>query len=279
MKKLYPLLLVIFSVILMVFLWLGQGNNLFTVTFFDIGQGDAALIQTPQNQFILIDGGPDRSILDKLGKYLPWTERKIDLVVLSHPHADHVAGLNHVLERYQVGQVLMTGVLHTTPEYIKFLSLLKEKNILVTIADKKKTFTFGGGVTLLVLRPDESIAESRVTDLNETSIVNKVVYGNTSILFTGDISTDNELTLIEKKVDLTANILKVAHQGSKTSSSEAFIKAASPQVAVISVGKNSYGHPNKEIVDRLKSLINVVLRTDQEGDITFISDGQAFWRQ
>lgn len=278
MKKILPIVITVVALIIYGW-WQVQSNELLTVTFFDIGQGDAALIKTPAQQIILIDGGPDRTILDKLGQHLPWTERSIDLIILSHPHADHVAGLNHVLQRYQVKHVLLTGALHSTPEYLKFLSLLKEKNISTTIAAAGKTFNLDGGVSIKILWPLTSLNQSRPDDLNDSSIVNRVDFGEVSLLFTGDTPVANEKELIDGNYELNADILKVAHQGSKTSSSEEFIKAVSPQIAIISVGKNSYGHPHEEIMMRLKSLVQEVWRTDQEGDITYLSDGKSIWRE
>ena len=279
MKKIIVLLGTVGLVVVLAWWWGGQSNHLLTVTFFDVGQGDAALIRTPQDQTILIDGGPDRTILTKLGESLPWTRRTIDLVILSHPHADHVAGLNYVLARYRVRHVLMTGAIHTTPEYLKFLELLKNKEVPVTIAQAGQVIELNGGVSVEVLWPFKSMVGERVDDLNTTSIVNRVVYKATAMLFTGDTLKENEAALLNSGSDLTAQILKVAHQGSRTSSSEEFIKAVAPEVAVIPVGQNSYGHPHAEVVERLKKLVEVVLRTDAEGDITWQSNGQSWQRE
>ncbi|HLD85859.1 MAG TPA: ComEC/Rec2 family competence protein [Patescibacteria group bacterium] len=279
MKKIIVLLGTFGLVVVLAWWWGGQSNHLLTVTFFDVGQGDAALIRTPQDQTILIDGGPDRTILTKLGESLPWTRRTIDLVILSHPHADHVAGLNYVLARYRVRHVLMTGAIHTTPEYLKFLELLKNKEVPVTIAQAGQVIELNGGVSVEVLWPFKSMVGERVDDLNTTSIVNRVVYKATAVLFTGDTPKENEAALLNSGSDLTAQILKVAHQGSRTSSSEEFIKAVAPEVAVIPVGQNSYGHPHAEVVERLKKLVEVVLRTDAEGDITWQSNGQSWQRE
>lgn len=246
------------------------------VTFFSIGQGDSALIQTAARQNILIDGGPDRSVLTKLGSALPWGDKQLDLVVLSHPHADHVTGLTYVLERYKVGRVLMNDAVHTTPEYLRFLELVKEKNIPVTIGRVGQRFLLDGGVTLEVLWPQVSFAGAQVDDLNATSIVNRVSFGQNSVLFTGDTTDANEQAMLQAGVNLKADILKVAHHGSRTSTSREFIKAAAPQVAVVSAGaNNSYGHPHAELIERLNSLVPAVLRTDQDGDIIFrLENGQ-----
>ncbi len=250
------------------------------VTFFDIGQGDAALVRTKFGQTILIDGGPDRTILQKLGAAMPWGEKSIDLVILSHPHADHVTGLTYVLERYRVRQVLMTGAVHTTPEYLRFLELVKEQNIPTTIARAGQRFTLDGDVAVEVLWPEQSFVGVRVDDLNDTSIVNRVTFGARSVMFTGDTPSANEAALLAQGADLKADILKVSHQGSRTSSSEEFVRAVSPAVAVISVGaKNRYGHPHADVVQRLQRLVPTVLRTDQVGDITFTLEDNRWVRR
>lgn len=260
--------------------WQARPPTELTVTFFNIGQGDATLIRTPQGQQILIDGGPDRTILRKLGQELPWFERDIDLVILSHPHADHVAGLTYVLERYRVQQILMTDAVHTTPEYLRFLELIKQYQVPVTLAQAGQVIALSGEVNVEVLWPNISYAGIKVVDLNATSIVNRVVYGNTAVLFTGDTPSENEAALVASGAQLSAQILKVAHQGSHTSSTEAFLRAVSPEVAVISVGANNrYGHPHRQIVARLQTLVATVLRTDRDGDITFRSHGRRWQRQ
>jgi len=240
-----------------------------------VGQGDAALVQTKAGQTILIDGGPDRKILQKLGGSLPWDKRTIDVVILSHPHADHLSGLIEVLKRYQVNQILTTGVLHTTPEYLAFLQLVKDKKIPVTTVQAGQVFNLAGDVKIDILWPSFSMVGQRVEDLNTTSIVNKVSFGKTSVLFMGDAPIESEQALLQAGVDVRAQILKVGHHGSRNSSSEEFIKIVSPHIAVISVGKNnSFGHPHSEVVNRLTGLVSKVFRTDKNSDVSFISDGE-----
>lgn len=270
MKQRYLIIFALAGAAIVATFWGNFAPRATSVIFFDIGQGDAALITTSARQTILIDGGPDRSILRKLGTALPWGDKTIDLVILSHPHADHVTGLTYVLERYQVGHVLMTGAVHTTPEYLRFLELVKKRHVPVTIAQAGQRLAFEGGVNVEVLWPEQSLAGVQVDDLNDTSIVNRVTFGQRSLLFTGDTPAANEAALISSGATLKADILKVAHQGSRTSSTEDFLQAVAPEVAVISVGaKNSYGHPHGEVVERLARLVATVLRTDRDGDIQF----------
>jgi len=250
------------------------------VIFFNVGQGDSALINLPGNNEILIDGGPDMSVLYKLGKYLPIYNRDIELMILTHPHADHVTGLVEVLERYDVKAVLYTGVEYESGIYSLFKKTIKQKNI--------KTFTLedvqlNEDVILKVIYP-WPIRQARgeikdfkwlddLEDVNETSIVLKLDTENKDFLFTGDISVDVEEEILKKMETLRqaqglrANVLKVAHQGSDTSSAEEFIKAVDPDIAVISVGENDYGHPSLRVIRRLERLGISVFRTDKDGDI------------
>lgn len=274
--KRWWIFLFIFLTILVAGWWFNRPTP-FTINFFDIGQGESALVQTPAGQNILIDGGPSAAVLQKLGSTLPWTRRTIDLVILSHPHADHVTGLIKVLERYKVRQVLATGVLHTTPEYLTFLKLIKDKKIPLTIAQAGQNIKLASGVSVDILWPPMSYIGQQVDDLNLTSIVNKINFGETSALFTGDTPIMNEQALISAGVNLHAQILKVAHQGSRTSTSEEFLRAVAPEFAVISVGRNNrFGHPNKEVLERLKSLGIKIFRTDVDGNVSFVSNGQAW---
>ncbi len=253
------------------------------VTFFDVGQGDAIFIETPQRHQILIDGGPDTKILEKLGKKMPFWDRTIDLIVLTHPEYDHMVGLLEVLKRYKVENVLWTGVVRETSEYEEWMKLLeKEKaRIIFAQAGQKVTCTlcYHGKWEFLVLFPQESIVgKIQKRSSNNTSVVSKLVMAKTRVLFNGDIEKEVESKLITNQIDLKAEVLKIAHHGSKTSTSEDFINAVSPQIAVISVGRNNpYGHPDSEILKTLQNKKIKVLRTDKHGDVSLISNG-IFWK-
>ena len=249
------------------------------VYFFDVGQGDSTLVKTPSGGTVLIDGGPDRKVLRYLGKSLPFGQRSLDLMILTHPHADHVTGLVGVLERYKIGKVLATGALHTTTEYLEWLRLLNKKNIPWQQALAGQTISFSDGVRLEALWPNRDLNGLAVADLNESSVTVRIVYGRTAVLITGDITVANEADILASGGQVTAQILKVPHQGSRTSSSLEFIKAVKPTWAVIFVGANNrYGHPHGEVVARYEQQGVEVLRTDQQGTIKFVSDGTA-WRR
>ncbi|MFZ5364084.1 MAG: ComEC/Rec2 family competence protein [Patescibacteria group bacterium] len=256
------------------FQWVEEGKRL-EVNFFDVGQGDAILIKTPDHQRILIDGGPSNAVLNKLGENLPFFEKEIDLVILTHPHADHLDGLIEVLKRYKVKKILTTGVVHTTPDYLVWLEEIKNQNIPVEIAIAGKMFDFGGGVEMEIFYPPEDLTGKSAEDLNDTSIVGKLIFGQTSFLFTGDAEKEAEEKMIASGFDLKSDVLKIGHHGSRNATSENFLETVNPKFAVISVGENnSFGHPNPTIINRLERVGVEIFRTDEEGDIKITSDGE-----
>lgn len=242
--------------------------------FFDVGQGDAALIITPAGQTILVDGGPDNAVVEKLGRYLPPTVREIDEVILTHPHSDHVAGLVEVLKRYAVKRVVMTGITHTTDDYLEFLRLIRDKKITAQLIDRPQEELIGG-VVLQYLEPAESFLTARPDNLNNSSIVFRLVYGSSSAMFTGDF--EQEELLASSSAPLKSDLLKVGHHGSTNANSQNFLRAVAPAYAIISVGAdNTYGHPHYRTIYYLEQLGAKIFRTDQSGDIEFDSDGAAF---
>jgi competence protein ComEC len=264
---------VIFVVLFSYGAWQESRQQKLQVTFFDVGQGDSVLIQTPSHQTILIDGGPDSGVLDKLGRALPFYDHTIDLVVLTHAHADHLDGLIPVMERYRVERVLYNGVPATTPDYIEWQNIITEKNISMTIAQANQVFRFGE-VDLGVLYPVGDINHNSFKDLNASSVVTRLVYQNTSFLFTGDAPVDVEKQILKNNTDVKSDVLKVGHHGSKYSSSEEFLQAVQPKFAVIQVGAgNKFGHPHTITLQKLKQIKAAVFRTDKDGDIKISSDG------
>jgi len=249
------------------------------VIFFDVGQGDAIFIETPSYHQILIDGGPDSTILEKLSKEMPFWDRSIDLIILTHPERDHLTGLIEVLEKYKVENILWTGIVRDTAEYKEWKKLIEEEKAEIFIAkagQKISCLTWQiKQCDLEILQPFESLEGKEFKDSNNTSIISKLVFGKNSFLFTGDAYKDVEGKLINKEAEIDSDVLKVAHHGSKTSSSEEFIKAVSPEIAVISAGReNKYGHPNQEVLELLEKYGIRVLRTDKDGDIKIFSDGK-----
>lgn len=263
-------------------------DNILEVTFFDIGQGDAIFIETPQGRQVLIDGGPDKTILEKLSQTMPFYDRTIDLLILTHPDADHITGLIEVLNYYQVGHILTSGLKKDTAVYQRWQHLIEERNILLTIAQTGQKVILQEGIVLKILWPEQSLIKSLSKNTNNVSIVGQLVYGQTEFLLTGDIEKEIEQRLLNQNWDLTSDILKVPHHGSKTSASYNFLKAVNPQIAVISVGLNNrYKHPHLTVLERLNNLMTCpapflsqkwcgVYRTDENGDIRIITDGTLF---
>jgi competence protein ComEC len=248
--------------------------KLLGVNFFDIGQGDAIFIETPQRHQILIDGGPSSAILEKLGKELPFYDRSIDLIILTHPDPDHLNGLVEVLKSYKVELVGFNGAKGTNPAFSEFEKEIQKNKIPKIILFKGKRIWIGNKIHLDILSPLESFEGKEVRDFNTSSIVARLVFGQNEFLFTGDAPKSIERELVGSNLNLDSDVLKVAHHGSKTSSTEEFLEKVSPEIAVISVGKNNkYGHPHQEVLDRLEKYGIKVLRTDLQGDIKISSDG------
>ncbi len=260
-------------------------SHFLEVSFFDVGQGDAIFIETPKRHQILIDGGPDSTILEKLAKEMPFWDRSIDLIILTHPDTDHISGLIEVLKRYKVEKILWTGIVKDSPIYQEWLKSIEKEKAIIFIAQAGQRIK-ARKVSLNILWPMENLKGKRVKNDDNTSIVAKLNFGLNSFLFTGDISKSVEEELI-KKFNLNSDILKIAHHGSKTSTAEEFLKEVSPKIAVISVGankevktpdcdnkkRNKYGHPNCEVLERLKKLGIKILRTDEDSDIKILSNG------
>jgi len=287
-SKVYIILfiLIFLNILAWVFVFDSAKPSFLFVNFFDVGQGDAILIVTPKRHQILIDGGPNQTILEKLSKIMPFWDRTIDLIILSHPEKDHIAGLIDVLENYKVENILWTGIVRDTAEYRKWEELIEKEGAKIFIAKSSQKIK-AGEIFINTFYPFESFKDERFKNSNDTSIVSKLIFGNNSFLFTGDITKITERKLIEKDINLKSNILKVGHHGSKTSTTEEFLERISPEMAVISVGgkkdvkgedcdnkeRNRYGHPNCEVLERLEKFDILILRTDKNGDIKVISDG------
>lgn len=245
------------------------------VIFLDIGQGDSILINTPQGKNILIDGGPDNTVIQKLGKYLPFYDKDIDIMILTHPHDDHVTGLIEVLRRYKVKEIYYTGVVHTSPSYLHWLEEIKKEGVILNLVSHPFDLDLEENLTFKFLFPTESFLDKRVDNLNNTSIINQLIYKNKTFLFTGDAEIELEEELINGNFDLESDVLKVCHHGSKTSSSREFLEAVQPKIAIISVGENNkFNHPSYRTIKNLEKSGAAIYRTDRDGDIIIKSDGE-----
>ncbi len=276
-KVKYSILIVLFGATIVVWFAVFEQvpGNILEVVFFNVGQGDSIFIETPNNRQILIDGGPDKGILGNLGQVMPFHDRTIDLVILTHPDADHVTGLVEVLEYYNIGHILFSGLEKGTIVYKKWQELIKEKDISLTLAQAGQKIVLQEGIVLEILWPEQDLIGSYSKPTNNVSVVGRLIYGDTEILLTGDIEKKVENYLVNQDYDLESDILKLAHHGSKTSTSYNFLKAVNPEIAIISVGENNrYKHPSKEVLERIKDLL--VYRTDKHGDIKILTNGIDF---
>lgn len=248
------------------------------VTFFDVGQGDAIMVKTPERHLILIDGGPDDTILGKIGQIIPFWRQHIDLVVLTHPHADHLYGLIQILDRYQVDYILWSGVecLDSVCQLWKNELAKGDSEIIIAQAGQRIR---SDSMVLDVLYPLTSYYRYLPKDHNDISVVTKLSYGNHAFLFTGDITDKGEKEIVLAWGNyLSSNIMKVAHHGSISSSQEDFLDIVHPEIAIIQVGANNkYGHPAQETIDKLISRSIIIHRTDEDGDIKIISNGLNYY--
>ncbi len=237
------------------------------VWVFDVGQGDAIFIDSKKAQ-VLIDGGYGDAVLEKLGRVMPFWDRSIDVVINTHPHADHVEGLVAVLDQYDVGEVWVTGQGYDSLLSERFLDLADQKVRFVQRGDAISLHEFA---ELSVVFPFQSLKQQELDDPNAGSITLLFEYLEGDMLFTGDIGLEEEERILDVIGDV--DVLKVAHHGSATSTGQRFLSAVTPEISLISVGENSYGHPHATVMERLAQFSDVILRTDLHGDLRVLFDG------
>jgi competence protein ComEC len=274
--KRYGLPIMVFSLLLINFLLFRldfeNSNRGLTFAVLDIGQGDALLIESPTGTQIMFDAGPARKILGPLMRVVSPLDKTIDAVVITNPDADHIGGFLDVLKNYKVGLVLEPGTLTDTKTYQNLKAEIKKQNIPDILAKKGMRLDLGGDVFIDILFPDRDVS---FWSTNDGSVVARLVYGDTSIMLTGDASAKTEKIILENnpKPNLASTILKVGHHGSRSSTSLSFAKAVSPFYALISDGKdNKYGHPHKETLDTLSQIGAKIFRTDLLGSVIMKCD-------
>lgn len=239
----------------------------------DVGQGDAILLVLPDGNKVLVDGGADDKVVQRLAEVLPFYDRTIELVILTHPHPDHMIGLIEVIKRYDVGRLVMTGIKYDYPGYDAFLETVAKKQVPVLFADGKKDLKFGE-VILDFLFPLAPIQGQYFGNVNNSSIVFRVLYGNNAFILQGDLEKEGEAQLAASGLDLRASVIKVGHHGSRTASSDDYLAKVLADFAVISCGAgNRYNHPHIETMRALKKYRVKVWRTDLDGTVEFASDG------
>ena len=268
------------AAILVTFLAVTMPDNRLRVSFLDVGQGDAILIQKGSQQ-VLVDGGPSpQAVCLGLGKEMPFWDRTIELVILTHPSADHVTGLVEVLNRYRVREVLYPDLAFDSGVYDEWLRLIEDKEIKSTLAQAGQQINLGDGVIIEVLNPQSLPLSGTESDIDNNGAVLRLSLGRVSFLLTADMMREAEFELIYDRANLKSTVLKVAHHGSDTSTTPEFLAVASPELAVISVGAdNDYGHPSEEVLSRLEERLDAedIYRTDENGTVEFITDGERLW--
>lgn len=246
---------------------------LLRVSFYDVGQGDAIFIETPSRFQVLVDGGRGSDILLRLAEDMPFYDRTLNLVVATHPDSDHISGLVDVLSRYHVSALLLPAVVKDSEVYARLLSVATERGVPLKEARAFQRLSFGSDTHFLVLNPlQERISE----ESNEAGVVGVLSFGEFDILLSADISQSTENDIMPF-LPQDIEVLKVAHHGSKYSSGAAFLSFVLPQLSVIQVGENSYGHPAPETLWRLSAAGSSIWRTDEQGTLRLHSDGEEYW--
>jgi len=247
-------------------------NDQLVVHYIDVGQGDATLIQTPAGN-MLIDAGTVESI-EKLCAYIDALEvKQFSYVIFTHPHSDHIGGAETILKKYTVDHVILPDAVNTGRMYERMLTAIEQEKCIVSEGKNGLSFSLGNAVVELLapVYNDDS-------NLNNMSVVTKVSFEEVSFLFMGDAEAESESAmLMTNEMILDADIMKLGHHGSSTSNTEDFLKAVSPEIAIVSCGKNNdYGHPHREVVSLMGKLDIPLYRTDEHGDITIVTDGGSY---
>jgi beta-lactamase superfamily II metal-dependent hydrolase len=263
----------------------GANRHLLTVHFFDVGQGDSALIVSPTGKTVLVDGGPPEAAESLTARVTQLVHKPIDLVILTHPHLDHVGGLLPVLQKLGARRYMDPGFPHPSAAYESLLHFVQQNvpefappDVDPEHPERNLKIAIGGGATLTILwprRPEEAFFRETRSDVNANSIVMRLSYGKMAFLLAADAEQETEERLLKKPRELRADVLKVAHHGSRYSSSARFLAAVRPSIAIVSVGVgNDYGHPTQEALTRIQDVGAQLFRTDVNGEILVTSDGR-----
>lgn len=248
-----------------------SGESKLSVYYIDVGQGDCAFVELPTKETMLIDAGEkdDEETIEDYIRSLGYD--RIDYLVLTHPHADHIGSAEHVIRQFDIGEIYMPEKQHNSSTFEGVLDAVSDKGYRINAAGAGVEILSADGLDIDIISPAGNDYES----LNDYSAVVKLSYINNSFIFMGDAEMLAEYEILDSGYDVDCDVIKIGHHGSSTSSSEKFIKAVSPEVAVISLGEdNSYGHPHREVKSLLEELDIATYRTDELGDIIIVSDGE-----
>ena len=281
-KLVFLSILSLVSITLLVTLTHLSSSKVLRVSFLDIGQGDAIFIQTPSGHDMLIDGGPNDRILEKLSEKMSYFDHHLDILLETHPDADHITGLIPVLKKYDVSNIITSPILGRTGIFDELEKRVQEEGADMYIGRRGDEIIFGDGVEVYILYPSANFHGSD-KDTNDASVSVLVTYKEQSILLTGDLPSDHEGEIVNELIRLKKNIntievpvtiYKAGHHGSKYSSGDRLLSYTQPNYTVISVGKdNKYGHPNPEAVGRLEKYSHEILSTIDHGTVSFLLDG------
>jgi competence protein ComEC len=275
----YALLALFIIVALLVYASLREDRHgLLTVSFLDVGQGDAVFIDAPSGRQVLIDGGKGAAVLQRLSSVMPWWDRSIDAVIATHPDADHIGGLIDVLSRYTVGMIVHSSVEGGTQTAAALEVAMRQEGAREVTALRGQVIELGDGAYIEILFPDRAVPH---VETNDGSVVARLVYGDTAFMLTGDAPATVESYLAALDPDsLRADVLKAGHHGSKYSSGPIFLGAVGPRFGIFSRGcDNTYGHPAPEVVARFKGFGVPTFDTCTDGTIRFVSDGTTVSRK
>ncbi len=266
-KKISLIVLSASGLILMIFFIFSYKSGSAELAFLDVGQGDSALIKTPDGQIVLIDGGPDNKVLRGLGKNMPFYRRRIDFMIISHYHDDHIAGLIEIIRRYQVKTLVYSGKEPDNLLIAELLRIASENKILLKSLDNQMNISFSPDCRLDILNP----AALYIKEDPNNSLVSRLDCSGQRFLFAGDNGSAAEKALLASGWTLKADVFKASHHGSNTSNSEDFLEGISPRIIIVSVGRdNRFGHPGTVFLDRASNLDIPYKRTDIEGNIKFL---------
>ncbi|MBI4084694.1 MAG: MBL fold metallo-hydrolase [Candidatus Levybacteria bacterium] len=285
MKK--TVLIAIISVasltLLAVFQYRQYNDGLLHVVFCNVGQGDAIFIRSPQGKTILFDAGPNDSVLSCLSDHLPFWQRTLSLMILSHPHADHFRGLFSLIERYTIGEFGSEELLNNISEYKAIEEMISNKHIRKRRLLRGDNYRFSDRTQIRVLGPTQEFLTSAspkgsIGERSEfASLVIMISYENFSLLLTGDTQNEQLLDDILASNSSTIDVFQIPHHGSATGLTPKIVQQLDPKLAVVSVGKNHYGHPSPKTIEILREKDIRILRTDKDGDVEIVSDGKKWW--
>jgi competence protein ComEC len=277
MFKKNKIVLIIFLIIIATFYYKFEDkSNLLRVCFLNVGQGDAILIKSPQGKNILIDGGPNANLIHQLGNKHSYQNHQIDILILTHAHADHYIGLIEVVKRYDIKLILWSGIDAHNSSYLYFKKLLENYNVNVTLLGQE--YLIEDNLKIKILYPTHILKEEEAEDVNNTSVSLILSYGNIDFWLAGDLTCEGEEEIIKQNLDIKAEIYKASHHGSRWSNCDNILDKIKPELAIIQSGiDNQHKHPHPETLERLEERNINILRNDELGDIWIHSDGMEYW--